>query len=96
MAKHTFTANATWASAVEARGTNGYNTLFYSGALGGGTLSVASVIDGLTVPVADAKLSALTKDDNGDVVQQLTFQTSGRISVTLAGATAPNVTVVLA
>ena len=46
-------------------------------------------------PLADAKLSAATVDDNGDAVMQVTFRTTGTIIVKLTGATAPSVKVIV-
>ena len=98
MAIKTFTADGVWNTGVPGRSEAGYRCLKYSGTLGGGTLSVHSLSDevdsgtGATVetPLADAKLSAATVDDNGDVVRQMTFQTTGSIVVKLTGSTAPS------
>lgn len=68
----------------------GYRTLAYSNSLGGGMLQVFSQTqDGDKVAVSDSKLTAATLDDNGDVIRQMTFSTSGNIWVHLTGATAP-------
>ncbi|MGG7535364.1 hypothetical protein [Rhizobium sp. 12,4] len=95
MAVKTFTADADWVVGLEAQCDVGYRTVAYTGSLGGGTLRIwTQVADGggLT-PVADSKLSAGTVDGNGDVVQQLTFQSSGSITVKLTGSTNPNAVV---
>ncbi len=98
-----FTADATWNTGVPGYSENGYRCLKYSGSLGGGTLSIHSLSNevdqetGATIetPLADAKLSAATVDDNGDAVMQVTFRTTGTIIVKLTGATAPSVKVIV-
>lgn len=96
MPVRTFIGNAEWNAGIDAQCDAGYRTLTYSGSLGGGTLGIHTQISGgPKVPVSDAKLSAATVDDNNDVVQQLTFRSSGNVFVVLSGATAPNVTVAI-
>lgn len=94
MPKATLTANGEWASSVPGRTDGGFRLLSYTGWLGGGTLQVFSVSSsGVKTPVADSKLNASKVDGNGDVIQQMTFQTAGMIVVALTGATDPNVVV---
>ncbi|MVA23228.1 hypothetical protein V6582_18020 [Agrobacterium vitis] len=96
-------ANAAWNTGVSGRIDAGYRMLKYSGSLGGGTLSVSSKsldlspVDGVTIetPVPNAKLTVSKVDGNNDVVKQLVLQTSGEIVVTLAGATNPDVLVIV-
>lgn len=98
MAIRTFTEDFSWNTGMPGRSDAGYRCLKYSGTLGGGTLSVHSLsedIDPATAfsvetPLADAELSAATLDDNGDVVRQMTFQTTGTIVVKLTGSSAPD------
>lgn len=98
MALKTFTANDTWNTGMPGQSEAGYRCLKYSGSLGGGTLSIHSLsqdVDpetGATVetPLADGELTGATVDDNGDVVRQVTFQTTGTVIVKLAGAAAPS------
>ena len=94
--KKTMTADGEWNTGYSGKTDPGYYTLAYSGSLGGGTLRIYSTIDEIKTPVPNSKLSAATVDDAGDVVQQVIFSTSGTISVALSGATAPNVTIVVA
>ncbi|MCJ7993203.1 hypothetical protein J5N58_01150 [Rhizobium cremeum] len=103
MAIRKFTADGVWNTGIPGRSESGYRCLKYAGSLGGGTLSVHSLTDEvdsetaatIETPLADAELSATTLDDNGDAVQQMTFQTTGTIVVKLAGATAPSVKVIV-
>ncbi|KAA3526139.1 hypothetical protein GOZ78_03420 [Agrobacterium vitis] len=96
-------ANATWNTGVSGRIDAGYRMLKYSGSLGGGTLSVSSKsldlspVDGVEIetPLPNAKLTVSKVDGNNDVVQQLVLQTSGEIVVILAGATNPDVLVIV-
>lgn len=98
MALRQFTDNATWITGLAGQCEAGYRTLKYSGSLGGGTLSIHSLTaevpaigqDPIETPLADAKLTATTVDDNGDAVKQVVFQTSGMIVVKLTGATSPD------
>jgi hypothetical protein len=78
---------------IDAESSAGFRTLTYDishsgGSLGGGTLCVFTEPhpDMNPVRVPDAKLSAAKLDDNGDVVQQLTFQGAGTVWVQIAGA----------
>jgi hypothetical protein len=90
MPVRSFTGDAEWNVGIEGRSDAGYRTLAYSGSLGGGTLQLFSQIEnGDKIPLADAKLSAAVEDDNGDVVRQMTFRTSGNLFVHLTGSTAP-------
>lgn len=99
----TFTADEVWNTGVPGYCTTGFRCLKYAGDLGGGTLSVHSLsleLDpetgaAIETPVADAKLTAATVDDNGDAVQQVTFETTGTIVVKLDGAAAPDVKVIV-
>jgi len=93
MAEHTFTDNGEWVIPYAAQEGASYRTLAYQGDLGGGTLSVETTIDTVTAPVPDGKLTAATLDANGDVVKSFPFRCSGRVTVKLSGATAPNVKV---
>lgn len=93
MPKHTFSGDETWNAGIEAKCDAGYRTLVFSGSLGGGTLQISTSIEGVESTVPDSKLSAATLDGNGDAVKQMTFQTSGNISVTLSGSTSPTATV---
>ncbi|RXT29379.1 hypothetical protein B5P46_11910 [Rhizobium leguminosarum] len=96
MPQHRFQANEEWNAGIDAASDKGYRTLAYSGSLGGGTLSLATGFDGgLKIPVSDAELDATKVDDNGDAIKQFTFQSAGNVFVTLAGATTPDVTVVV-
>lgn len=98
-----FTADGSWNTGIPGHSETGYRALKYSGSLGGGTLSLHSLsIDvdqdtgaAIETPLADAKLSASTVDDNGDAVQQVVFSTTGTVVVKLAGATAPDVKVIV-
>lgn len=94
MPVHRFTTNEEWNAGIEARSDAGYRTLAYDGDLDGGTLQILTQVqEGPKVPVSDAKLSAAKLDDNGDVIRQVTFRSSGNVIIVLAGATAPDVTV---
>jgi len=94
MAVHEFSADEEWNAGIEARSSGGYRTLAYDGDLGGGTLQVLTQMEGgAKVPVANGKLAAATVDANGDVAQQLVFQSSGNVWVHLTGATAPTAVV---
>lgn len=77
----------------------GYRCAVYSltgNGLSGGTLRFWSTIDGVKVPIPNSKLTATTLDDNGDLVQMISFSAGGTISVQLTGAGAsPNVTVAM-
>lgn len=90
MAVHTFSANEEWNAGLEAQCDAGYRTVAYSGSLGGGTLQIfTQVPGGSKIALADAKLTAARLDDNGDVVRQVVFQSSGNIWIHLTGSTAP-------
>ena len=95
MATRTFTSNTTINFGLDAKCEIGYRVLSYTGALGGGTLQVFTKAgeSANLVPVPDSKLAAATVDGAGDVRRQLVFQSSGAVSVTLSGATDPNVEV---
>jgi hypothetical protein len=94
MPTKTFSTNEKWNAGIEAQCQAGYRTLAYSGSLGGGTLRISTQIEGgVDVPLADAKLTAATVDDNGDVVKQVVFQSSGNVFVELTGATTPTAVV---
>jgi hypothetical protein len=95
MAVRTFLADATQNFGIDAKCDIGYRVMAYSGSLGGGTLQIKTKAGDASalVPLADAKLSAATLDDNGDAVQQVVFISSGQVHVTLSGATAPTVEV---
>lgn len=103
MAIRKFTADAVWNTGIPGQSDAGYRCLKYSGDLAGGTLSIHSLsqeVDqetgaAIETPLADAKLSAVTVDDNGDTVKQVIFSTTGTIVVKLAGATAPSVKVIV-
>lgn len=87
----TFTDNGEVNMGFDARTEVGYRILSYSGALGGGTLRVKTLVEGGDpVPIANAKLNATMNDTNGDLRQQLIFQSAGTVYVELSGAVAPN------
>ncbi|MBY2992504.1 hypothetical protein HF272_13800 [Rhizobium leguminosarum] len=90
MAVKQFSADYDWNVGLEAQCRAGYRTVAYSGSLGGGTLQLLTQVqDGDLIALADAKLTAATVDDNGDVVRQMTFSSSGNVWVRLSGSTAP-------
>lgn len=91
MAVKTFSADAEWNVGLEAQCDVGYRTLAYSGSLGGGTLEIFTQVQdgGDLIALADAKLTTGTLDDNGQIVRQMTFSSSGNIWVKLTGSTAP-------
>lgn len=77
----------------------GYRCAVYTvtgAGLSGGTLRFWATIDGLKVPIPNSKLTASKNDDNGDLIQMISFSAGGIISVQLTGAGAsPNVTVAM-
>lgn len=103
MAIKKFTADDVWNTTIPAVSDKGYRTLKYSGSLGGGTLSIHTLshdVDPETqavieTPVSDAKLTTATVDGNGDLIRQITFQSSGTIVVKLTGAVAPTAKVMV-
>ncbi len=96
MPQHRFQTNEEYNFGIDGWTEAGFRMLAYSGNLGGGTLKLKSRFDGgIVVPVSDGELNATMTDDNGDVIQQVTFQTTGTIVVELTGATTPDVTVVV-
>lgn len=81
----TFTTNEEWNVGIEARSDVGYRTLSYSGTLDGGTLQISTQIaEGDKIAIADGKLNATKLDDNGDMIRQMVFQSSGNVFVTLS------------
>lgn len=88
-----FEDNASHNFGLDAKAESGYRVLAYSGDLGGGTLQISTIIDGVTSIVPDSKLTAATLDGNGDAIKQVVFKSAGAVVVALSGATAPNVTV---
>lgn len=96
MAVKQFSGNEEWNVGLEAQCDVGYRTLSYSGELGGGTLQILTQIrDGDKVPLADAKLTVAKVDDNGDVIRQIVFRSSGNIWVRLTGSTTPTAKVMV-
>lgn len=103
MTVHRFTVNEVWNAGIPARIDAGYRMLSYTGSLGGGTLSIATIaadkspVDGSAIqtPIANGTLKITNTDTDGNVIKQLTFQSCGTIVVTLAGATAPDCLVVI-
>lgn len=93
MAKKNFTADGVWNVGLEAKNDAGYYCLIYSGDLGGGTLSISTDIEDVSVPVPNGKLDVTMLDDNGDVIQMVILSAAGNISVELSGATDPDVIV---
>lgn len=91
--EHQFTADEEWNVGFDAASDKSFRTLAYSGNLGGGTLQVKTSLSPnvVDVPVADAKLTNSKVDGNGDVIKQMTFQSSGNIKVVLSGSNTPNV-----
>lgn len=88
-----FQADGTWDVGFDAASDKGFRTLAYVGSLGGGTLQVKTSLSPnvMDVPVADAKLTNSKVDGNGDVIKQMTFQSSGNIKVVLSGSADPDV-----
>jgi hypothetical protein len=94
-----FTSNEEWKAGVDGRADAGYRVLSYDGDLGGGSLQILTQSQDANapkVPVPDSILDADKLDSNGDPIQQVVFISAGTIWVHLTGATAPNVTVVIA
>jgi hypothetical protein len=105
MAIKKFTEDGVWNTSVPAASDKGYRTLKYSGSLGGGTLSIHTLSHdmdpdsnppaAIETPVSDAKLKPTTLDDNGDLIRQITFQSSGTVIVKLTGSAAPTAKVMV-
>lgn len=90
MANKNFTSDVTQNMGIEAKCEAGYRTLSYSGNLGGGTLRISTVSDGVTSFVPDSKLSGTTVDLNGDAIKQVNFVSTGQVYVGLTGSSGAN------
>lgn len=87
-----FNANAEKpVSGLDAKSDSGFRTMVYDGDLGGGTLEIWTELEGLKTPVPNSKLDATMEDDNGQVIQQVTFSSAGIVWIHLTGATAPDI-----
>lgn len=94
MPKTTITANTTSGNEVnlgiDGGAERGFRTLVYTGSLGGGTVRLMTEIEGVRAYIPNSKLTATTTDDDGNVVQSISFSANGTLYLELLGATAPS------